>query len=94
MNTTENPLYDPAAAEYAAGRADQLAGHVEIALAVASAAYRHGQQDERTASLDAELRALAERGQVLVVVDEFPYGAAAPEDRWRHVTVQKPADEQ
>lgn len=57
---SENPVYNPAAAHYAAGRADQLAGYVDVELAVASEAYRHGQQDERTAAVDAELLRLGE----------------------------------
>jgi hypothetical protein len=64
VNENENQLYDPAAAGYAAGRADQLSGYVDVDRAVASKAYRHGQQDERTAAVDAELLELAERGEV------------------------------
>jgi hypothetical protein len=67
MNTTEaGPLYDPAAEDYAAGRADQLAGHCDIDRAVRSEEYRKGQQDERTANVDAELLAYAERGGLAV----------------------------
>jgi hypothetical protein len=62
----ENPLYNPAAADYAAGRADQLSRHVDVDLALASEAYRQGQQDERTAAVDAELLALAELGRTLL----------------------------
>jgi len=64
VSEDENPLYDPASADYAAGRADQLSSYVNVDLAVASEAYRQGQQDERTAAVDAELLELAEHGEV------------------------------
>jgi hypothetical protein len=65
VNTTEaNPLYNPAAEDYAAGRADQAAGRVDVDRAVASEDYRHGQADERTAAVDAELLELAARGEI------------------------------
>jgi len=80
MNDT-NPLYDPAAEDYAAGRADQAAGRVDVGRAVASPAYRHGQADARTLAVDAELLLAADRGQAgplprvalprAVVVDEL-----------------------
>lgn len=61
MDAEASPLYDPAAEDYAAGRADQLAGYCDIERAVRSDAYRKGQQDERIAKGDAELREWAER---------------------------------
>lgn len=63
---SENALYDPAAEDYAAGRADQLAGYCDIDRAVSSDAYRKGQQDERTAQTDAELIAWAEHNGLAV----------------------------
>jgi hypothetical protein len=72
---SENPLYDEACAGYAAGRADWLAGYCDTERAVASEDYRRGQQDERTALVDAELLALTERGEL----SPMPPGAAGDE---------------
>jgi hypothetical protein len=63
---SENPAYDPAAEDYAAGRADQLAGCCDVERAVRSEAYRQGQQDERTAQGDAALLERAGRESVPV----------------------------
>jgi len=65
VNTTEtSTTVDPAAADYAAGRADWIAGYCDTEVAVASPAYRRGLADQRTEDVDAELLAAVERGEL------------------------------